>query len=54
MKSTRLLLPLLLASFNLLHAAEPARPNVVFILTDDMGRGDVTAYGGTQGPSRRE
>ncbi len=51
MKSTRLLLPLLLASFNLLHAAEPARPNVVFILTDDMGRGDVTAYGGTQGPT---
>ena len=27
----------------------PARPNVVFILTDDMGVGDVSAYGGKQG-----
>jgi hypothetical protein len=38
-----------LASLRLLRAAEPARPNVIFILTDDSGRGDWSSYGGKQG-----
>ncbi|MFO0807190.1 MAG: arylsulfatase [Gemmataceae bacterium] len=29
-----------------LHAADPARPNVVIILTDDMGFSDLSCYGG--------
>ncbi len=37
------------ASLNLLPAAEPTKPNVIFILTDDSGRGDWTSYGGNQG-----
>lgn len=36
-----------------LHAAEPARPNIVFILADDMGRGDLGCYGGQQAPTPR-
>ncbi len=31
------------------HAAEVTKPNVIFILTDDMGRGDLSALGGKQG-----
>lgn len=52
--------PLRIASFVLalcvsssLHAAgDPApaeKPNILFILTDDMGVGDLSAYGGRQG-----
>lgn len=37
-----------------LHAASPAttapaKPNVIFILSDDIGRGDISALGGKQG-----
>lgn len=36
-------------------AAEPAspHPNIVFILADDMGRGDLGCYGGHQAPTPR-
>jgi len=37
-------LPLLAAS-----ETKPLRPNVIVILTDDMGRGDISALGGKQG-----
>lgn len=48
-KSKWLLPVLLLAIVNLSPAAEPVRPNVIFILTDDMGCGDLTTLGGNQG-----
>jgi len=52
MRSTNLLCALLLlGSFRLLNGAEPAKPNVIFILTDDSGRGDWGTYGGNQGPT---
>ncbi len=42
----RLSLLLLLAPLTWLHAAGlPARPNLVFILSDDLAQGDVGAYG---------
>ena len=28
------------------HSAETTRPNIVFILADDMGIGDTSSYGG--------
>ncbi len=36
----------LLASVGSVHAAEPAKPNIVYILTDDLGYGDVKCLGG--------
>ena len=53
MKSTKFLLPLLLASIGVLAAATPpgpsvARPNVIFILADDLGWADTTLYGHTK------
>lgn len=32
-------------------AAETRKPNIIFILTDDMGIGDVSCYGGQQVPT---
>ena len=45
----RLLAALLLSSPTLLHAAElkPAKPNIVIILVDDMGYGDIGPFGAT-------
>ena len=48
MKLTSLLLPLLfalLAKFNAV-AAEAAKPNVVCIMADDLGWGDLSRHGG--------
>ena len=39
------LLPLLLLALTALHAQTPARPNLVFILCDDLGVNDLACYG---------
>ncbi len=48
MKSPALLATLLLAllaPFSTLHAAQAARPNIIYILVDDAGYGDLGCYG---------
>ncbi len=44
MKSATLLL-ILVSSFGILHSASSAPPNIVFLLADDLGRGDLHCYG---------
>lgn len=39
------LIALLAAAIPVLHAADPARPNIIFILSDDLAQGDVGCYG---------
>ncbi|MGA2256238.1 MAG: arylsulfatase [Thermoguttaceae bacterium] len=39
---------MLLAPLAALHAATPQRPNIVFILADDIGYGDFGCYGATK------
>ena len=34
-------------------AADATRPNIIFILADDMGPGDLGCYGGKQAPTPR-
>ncbi len=36
---------LLLAPFTALHAADGAKPNIVFIFADDWGWGDLSCHG---------
>jgi hypothetical protein len=46
MKHTLLfLVVLLLAPLAALHAAEVMKPNIIFILCDDLAQGDVGCYG---------
>jgi len=41
MKPSRLLLPLFLAALNSLRGAEPAKPNVIVMIADDLGYEDM-------------
>ena len=41
-------LAVLLASALLLGATEPTKPNIIFVLIDDMGWGDFSCFGNTE------
>ncbi|MHB1034968.1 MAG: sulfatase family protein [Pirellulales bacterium] len=42
---------LLLAPLAALHAADARKPNVIFVLADDLGSGDLGCYGGEIAPT---
>src|SRR6516165_12003480 len=42
---------LLLAPLTMLHAAEPAKPNILVIVADDLGHGDIGVHGGKDVPT---
>src|SRR5690349_12196424 len=43
---TAVFLALALVSISCVHAADSKRPNIVVILSDDMGFSDIGSYGG--------
>lgn len=47
MKQLAALIPILTALCCNLSAAAPAKPNIIYILSDDVGYGDVGCYGAT-------
>ena len=45
-RTLTLLIALLLGPCAALYAADPSKPNVVYIMADDVGWGDISAHGG--------
>ena len=48
-----LVLVVILSVLSALHAATAAKPNIIFILSDDLAQGDVCAYGQKLIPTTR-